>query len=211
MTRWVGWTLAAFLLFTAGCGGLLPSSPAPRFYGLDYQAHPAACSGAVKANLRVWSLSASPPYDREQMVVTGLDRRLNFSSQYRWIARPGELVADKIIRDLAADNVFQGVASTADPLETKLNLGGRIFQFTVEESPGGTARAVLEAEFVLWRQEPRGEVLFKKHYRLEGNAMATPDSERFSEAMSGLVSRLSDQLREDLCVATKDSSFGAGG
>lgn len=203
--------MLAMLLLLSGCGGLLPSSPAPQFYGLDYPMQPGSCAEPVKENLRVWALSASPPYDREQMMVTGPDRRLNFSSQYRWIAKPGEMVADKIIRDLAQDTVFQGVAPAADPLEANLNLGGRIFRFAIEETAGGMSRAVLEVELVLWRQGPIGEVLFRKLYRIEGDPVKAPDSQAFSEAMSGLVKELSVRLRQDLCGLRPRSSSGAGG
>jgi hypothetical protein len=89
-------------------------------------------------------------------------------------------------------------------------MGGHVFRFAMEESDRST-KAVLDVEIVVWNEEPKRHILFRKHYHLESGPSTKGTPEGFAEAMSGLVRELSGNLRRDLCAVRKDSSPPDGG
>lgn len=197
--------MAMFLLSLTGCLGSLRSSTPPVYFELAYSPESVACADTPPAEVRVWHFSASAPFDREEMVVLGSSRETRFSPQYRWVAVPGVLVSDMLIRDLTVSAMFSRVISMGDPFNAPMQLGGRIFQFGWKES-NSYGRAVLDLEISLWREEPQRKILFRKRFLMESEEHPSGNPERLAGAMSEVVKQFSAALQRELCATLKGNS-----
>lgn len=199
-----------FALLLPGClQSIFPKAPPPQYYRIDYPFQPSGCAEPFPATVRVWPLNASAPYDREQMVATSPSRQVFFSSHYQWIAPAGDMVANDLTRDLSAGKVFENVASAGSFMPAAYAMSGQIYRFDLQKS-GSSSNALLDLEISLWREKPR-TVIFRKHFHYKSPPLTSNSPGEFAAAMSGLVSRLSIELRDDLCALRKDSLHPAGG
>lgn len=201
----------AFLLFAlTGCAGAFSPKHPPEYFQLEYAYAPVDCALKRGEGLRVWPFSAAAPYDRDQMMVVDPSRGVHFSSRYRWVASPGNMSSDMLLRDLARGEVFAAAVPAGDPYAASTQMSGNIFRFGLEKTDS-SYRADLEVEITVWSEKPKREILFKKRYSFLGDPVAEGSPQRFAEAMSGLVGKLSLQLREDLCSMPTGSSSPDGG
>ncbi len=185
----------------AACAPIsLPRKPAPVYYELRYDPPPASCGRTVGQTLRIWDFAEASPFDQPAMVVTD-GEAVAPSSGFQWVARPGILVAQSLIRDLGQGRMFSLVEGPRSPVDAPLELTGRIFQFAWKKE-NSSARAVLAIEVTLVRARPESQVRFRHTYQLTSPPSAsTADSAAFARAMSALVAEFSARLRSDLCQA----------
>ncbi len=201
--------LLAALLVT-GCAGMFSKSAPPEYYQIDYPFQSLSCSKPFPGAVRIWNFSASAPFDREQMLVVSPSLNVRFSSNYKWIAPPGNMLADKLIRDLSRGSVFQDAVPVGNPLFAAYEMSGRIYKFALEEN-GSPPHAVLDLEISLWQEKPVRSVLFRKNFHYESPPLQNSDPTVFANAIASLVAQLSLDLRNDLCSITPDNSRQAGG
>ncbi len=193
-------SLAASVILLASCMGSLGSSAPPRYFEVDYSPHTPPCAGsAATGSVRVWPFSASPPFDREEMIVLDSSHRVRLSPQYRWITNPGAMTADRLLRDLAKSSLFTGAVNSQSPFDTDLELGGHVFRFAWEEKDG-SSRAVLDVEVSLWRDKLEPDILFRRQYHFASRPFEEGSPEGLAEAMGDLMRQLSSQVMEDLCA-----------
>jgi ABC-type uncharacterized transport system auxiliary subunit len=204
--RW--WVLGLVALWLAGCGGkLLPKSKPPVYYQLDYQATPLHCGQAFQKGLRVWRFADSSTYQRTEMVVIQPQGKVAFSSAFQWVARPGSLVADNLLRDLTMSRLFPQVVSGNDPVTVPLELTGRVFVFAWERA-GGTSRAVLQVEVSLIDTDEPRHVVFRREYNLRSDPLGEDTSSAFARAMSELMKKFSEEFQQDLCKTIRSLARG---
>jgi ABC-type uncharacterized transport system auxiliary subunit len=205
------WTRAGCLLLVgvslsvAGCASFFSSGSPPVYYEIEYAASPPDCPAGWKEGVRVWPFSASAPYDREEMIILDADHKIRLSSVYRWVAVPGAMVADRLLQDLGGTSLFARTTAPVNRLASALELSGHIHRFAWEDRGSGGKRAVLDVEVNLWREEPKRDVIFRRHYRLESPPSGSGSPEAMAEALSQLVRELSDSLQRDLCVMRQGS------
>lgn len=209
-------SIIVLVLLSGGCSSMLiKNTKAPIRYQLTYKAAPVNCAASFDKGLRVWDFTAISPYDQTQMIVEEPDGQTLSSSTYQWVANPGEMVAQSLLRDLSTGSMFTQVVSANDPTNVKLEMTGRVFEFAWRRS-GSSARAVLQVEISVSSSGASPSVLFRKSYNLESSPFTDDNSsETFAGAMSELVGELSRRLREDLCEtassnASASKTFGAG-
>lgn len=192
--------LPFLLLPLAGCGSILTTkTPAPVYYQPEHEPARVDCGKGFDRGVRVWELSAAHPYNRPEMVVTMPGGEVRFSSAYQWVASPGAMVADELARDLGTGNLFPLVVSGDNPLVVPLDLTGRVDRFAWVQENG--AHAALTVETSLVEIGVSRKVLFRKVYDLRSGDFARDNSALFARAMGGLMARLSEELRRDLCQA----------
>lgn len=194
-------SLVLALFMMTGCASYFSSGAPPQYYKIDYATSAPDCPAGWKESVRVWPFSASAPYDREEMIILDAAHKVRFSSVYRWVAVPGVMIADRLLQDLEGSHLFTGATAPVNRLASALELSGHIHRFAWEEGGGsGGKRAVVDAEVSLWREEPKRDVLFRRHYHLESAPTASGSAEVMAEALSRLVRDLSDSLQRDLCA-----------
>lgn len=198
-SRRIWWWFWFWLLSMGGCVSFhLPSAVAPVYYQLDYRPAPAHCSQTFKKGVRVWKFGASSPYERTEMVVLQPQGQVQFSSAFQWVASPGVLVADCLLRDLALSRLFPRVVGANDPTTTPLELSGHIFVFAWERR-GATSQAALQVAVSLVDTGTPRQVLFRREYNLRSAPFSEDTSVAFARAMGSLMSAFSVRLQQDLC------------
>jgi len=74
------------------------------------------------------------PFDHEQMVIVAPSQAVRFSSTYKWVSPPGNMLADKLMRDLSAAHVFENAVPVGSPMFAAYEMGGHIYRFALEEN-----------------------------------------------------------------------------
>jgi ABC-type uncharacterized transport system auxiliary subunit len=196
--RW--WFFWLVPLCLAGCVSFhLPSAAPPVYYQLDYPPAPVHCSRPFQKGVRVWKFATSSPYGRTEMVVLKPEGQVLFSSAFQWVASPGTLVAESLLRDLSLSRLFPQVVSANDPANVPLELSGHIFTFAWERS-GMTSWATLQLEVSLIDTEAPRRVIFRREYDLRSQPFVADTSAAFARAMSDLMQEFSQKFQRDLCT-----------
>ena len=195
--RW--WFLGLLLPGLMGCVSFhLPTSAPPVYYQLDYQSPSVHCPCPFAEGLRVWKFTSSSPYGRTDMVVLKPDGQIQFSSTFQWIAPPGTMVAEKLLRDLTMNRLFPQVVSSNDPATVPLELSGHVFLFASERS-GAISRAALHVEVSLIDNTKPRKVILHREYDLRSAPFMENTSAAFARAMSTVMRELSERFQRDLC------------
>jgi ABC-type uncharacterized transport system auxiliary subunit len=196
-------SLAAIL---TGCLSMTTQSQAPKYFQIRYQSPQVQCSSGLDADVRVWPLTASTPYDREQMILLDSEHKVRFSQSNRWVAPPGQMLSDRLAKDLSGGPLFNRVITPVDPFTARVNLGGNLYRCAWSRE-NGTGRAVLEVELTLWVEDGERQVLFRRLYTLKSEPAELDRADDFAEAVSRLARELSLRARRDICARIEDSSF----
>ncbi len=197
--------LAALLLGLTACLSFTSSSPPPSYFQLSYALDPIGGGRLFDDTLRVWDLKELSPYDRQEMVVVDTPVKVDFSRRNRWVARPGHMVAQMLIRDLSRSSMFARLVTPLDPNPAPFQLGGHLFEFA-REGAGSSCHAVIDAEIVFWRESPKRKVLLHKHYHFESPGESGDNPDLFAAGMSDAMRRFSSRLRDDIRATRTDSS-----
>jgi ABC-type uncharacterized transport system auxiliary subunit len=193
--------LSGVLVLMAGCAPLFHPSAPPTYYALNVPALQDLPCPRKEASLCVWPFAASQPYDRTEMVIASNAYQMLFSSQHRWIAAPGEMLAEQIATALSAGGPFQTVVMPGNPAAPpSWNLSGHIHRFALSRN-SDKVNAELDVRVVLWEEGTHREVRFQKTYGMKEEVQGTVRPELFAEAMSRAVGRLVERLARDLCAA----------
>jgi ABC-type uncharacterized transport system auxiliary subunit len=195
-------------LMLSGCGSLFSNAPAPDYYQIDYPYQPSSCDKPFSGAVRIWPFSAVRPFDREQMIATSPSLQVLFSPHYKWVNPAGDMVANSLMRDLSLGKIFEDIVPAGNPMAAEYGISGQIYRFALEEE-GPSPYAILDLEISLWQEKPR-TVVFRKHFHYESPPLTSTGPNEFAHAMAGLVSRLSTDLRNDLCAIMQGNSHPAG-
>jgi ABC-type uncharacterized transport system auxiliary subunit len=145
------------------------------------------------------------------MVVLSDAARVRYSSQYSWVAQPGKVVADWLLRDISQSQLFASVMTSGETFANSYDLGGRLFAFSWQRR-GDRWEAVLDAEITLVENrsgQPR-QIVLRKPYRLVSEPVPEHAPEAFARTMSSIVGELSTQLQNDLCVLAGQAPAPSG-
>ena len=204
--------MLVMVAMVSSCASMF-ARPAPSsLFQLEYTPQFVACRTSFPASVRMWPLEASSPYDQEAMVVLSDAARVRYSSQYSWVAQPGKLVADWLLRDISQSLLFASVMTSGETFATSYDLGGRLFAFSWQRR-GDRWEAVLDAEITLVENrsgQPR-RVVLRKPYRLVSEPVTEHAPEAFVRSMSKLMGEFSAALQQDLCVLAGQVPTPSGG
>jgi ABC-type uncharacterized transport system auxiliary subunit len=201
MSSYKWWFILLIPACLTGCVSFsLPKAAAPVYYQLDYQHTPVPCSRAFQKGVRVWKFTSSSPYGRTEMAVLNPEGKVQFSHSFQWVASPGTLVSQSLLRDLTLSPLFPQAVSANDPANVPLELSGHVFVFAWERT-GSISRAALQVEVSLIDTEPPRRVIFRRSYDLKSGPMVENTSAAFAQAMSGLMQEFSQKFQQDLGAA----------
>jgi ABC-type uncharacterized transport system auxiliary subunit len=202
----------ATLVLSAGCAAMF-ARPAPSsLYQLNHQSQVAGCPSSFPASVRVWPLEASPPYDQESMVVLADEARVRHSSQYSWVAQPGRIVSEWLLRDLSQASMFPSVMTSGESFTNSYDLGGHLFAFAWQRRQEQW-QALLDVEITLVSNRPgqSRQILMRKSYRLVSEPVVEHGPESFARAMSKVMTAFSTALQQDLCaLSSQPHGLSAG-
>ncbi|NLP05706.1 membrane integrity-associated transporter subunit PqiC [Candidatus Fermentibacteria bacterium] len=194
--------LTLFLLACCSCisvslGGR--SSPA-----VVYEVNPPPPARAASASclvLRIADFTASPAYDRTDMVVVDSTGRVVRASGHRWASTPASLLADLLTRDLMAEGRFESVYRRYTLVGEDVQLDAHVREFGSRYS-GGSWVARVETDVTILDTRS-GTIAFQGTIRLE-EPMPSGGFDELATTMGKLAGRWSSEVRAELdgiCVS----------
>ncbi len=163
---------------------------------LQWEAPETPVSRTFSHPVRVRDFEGSGSYQLSGMVISRADGSIRESSDNRWAARPGAMLAEMLARDLQAAGGFPAVFRTAASVNEIVTIEGYVRQFGAVQKDSTTWMAVFDIDVTLMGS--RGsEVIFQKNYRYSGQLPA-PGFRELAETLSDLSETWSEQVREDL-------------
>ncbi len=188
--------LAAMLL-GPGCVKLSQPAPAVRDYRLAYPVEPAE-RPVLPLVLQILSFTVSAAYDSQGMLFRDGEHRLGRFRHDRWAANPGNLIADALARDLAADGSFRAVQTSRAPLVSDYKLSGEIEEFE-EHAEGGRCFANLRLRLLVASLRPgSGDPVALRRAYEESEPSICGDGASLAAAMSTVMDRISTRIRADV-------------
>lgn len=195
----VWFLLAVAAVSMPGCSALLGSTSAPPvYYQLEYDAPSVPCSHPFSEAVRVWGFTASSPFDRPEMVVVREGGEVLYSAARQWVATPGNMISQSLLRDFDDGSLFPRAVSAEDPTVVPLDLTGRVFSFAWEKRDA-SVRAALQVDVSLTEAGKERRLLFRRRYALTGPPSSTDTAAGFASAMSSLMREFSERLQRGLC------------
>jgi uncharacterized lipoprotein YmbA len=201
--RKTGFIFGLIMLVSTGCSSILiKSTPAPSYYQIEYAPYSPSCSAGFQQGVRIWPFTASPPFDRSEMVVERDARQVELAGNDLWVATPGTLLAQSLIRDLSGGDLFPLVVGSDDPTVVPFELTGHIYDFAWQKS-NSAMRAKLHVEVDLLDTTQGSKKLFHSDYDLRSKPFVDNSPRAFASGMSDLVRQFSRKLSADLCHAAR--------
>jgi len=193
--------MAGALFFSLSCSiNLTQPSMEVRRYQLDYEAPITGVDSMVDAVMRIRRFSASPVYDRPEIIFSSgkFERGVDFYNQ--WATRPGDMIPALLMRDIQASGLFRAVTNNLSGLLPDYELEGVVMEFLDADKDGKERSAVLSVQVTVTKVNPgKGEnaILIQKTY-----AASSPFTERkpqaFVAAMSAAMKTFSGELIKDI-------------
>ncbi|MCX7823911.1 MAG: hypothetical protein N2260_10805 [Syntrophobacterales bacterium] len=184
-----------------GCtGSIIPKSPPPQYYQLDYNYREVKVpTESFKDKiLRIWEFNAKSPFDGTEMVVEVGRSGIAISRVHQWIDRPGALLSEWIRRDIDRDGMFGGAYETVEiGKEIDVELSGTVERWSLIKD-GDTYFSIIEATLTVWQKKPKPYILFKKHYAIRSSPIPYRDPEAFAKAATEIAAKLSYEFRSEL-------------
>jgi ABC-type uncharacterized transport system auxiliary subunit len=185
-------TAAALLgLLTLAACGALHRQASPRIYlGLTAKL-PSGGLSPGGPTLQVLPFSAAAEFRSDQLATrTGPDR-WNLSQYHRWLAEPGEMVAQAAADYLSRTGRYGAVASAPPPFEPAYRLGGSVRALYWDKAIG---RAVVEVEAAAASREGvSGFWVYRAEAPVEGSEVGS-----FTRAAGTALTEVLGRLARDL-------------
>lgn len=158
--------LLLFALLLAGCIDRGKASPMIENYALEYPSPALAGLPPLDQALKVERFSSAKAFSSLSMVYRPEPYKLDYYGSNRWMANPGDMVSDYLLRDLRNSGLFRGVFSYRDFEDARFVLQGGVEEF-LESDDGDRRSAVLTLSVVLTdntRPSFPDRLVFQKKY-----------------------------------------------
>ncbi len=190
------------LALAAAAGGCTPSGnlySRATFYTLEHPPPRPDGRQPLPVVLRVDPFETAPPYDSERLAYREAPHTAGQYFYHRWRARPGDLVAYHLRRDLAASGLFRAVTSPQSTTLADFYLEGVVEEFL--EAEGDSAPTAVLAVTVVLARRQAGEhphaVLQQRGYRVS-KPCGTAGPEALAAAMDEAVAELARHVLDDV-------------
>lgn len=202
---WAGLALPMLsMVLIAGCSlGAKPSYKVNQ-YTLEYPLPFSKELTSINEFVKVEEFSVAQTFNTSAMVYKEGPNLRNVDPYHRWRTKPGEMVAEYLVRDLRNCGLFRAVISYDDSMETRYLLEGEVDEFLeVSEKDGRKAVLGLNVTFLdLTKRNTIEKVVFQRDYKvIEPHLERTPAA--LAQGMSRAMEKISKQIILDLQDAVK--------
>ncbi len=203
------WTNLALLMLSmvliTGCSLGAKSSYKVNQYTLEYTCPFSKELTSINELVKVEQFSVAQTFNTSAMIYREGPNLRNVDPYNRWRTKPGEMVAEYLVRDLRNCGLFQAVISYNDSEEARYLLEGQVDEF-LEASERDGRKAILSLNVTLLdltKRNTAGKVIFQRDYKaVEPFPEKTPAA--LAQGMSRAMEKISRQIILDLQDAVKN-------
>jgi ABC-type uncharacterized transport system auxiliary subunit len=195
-------TIPICALATIGCFATA-KVPVVQHYRLDYVPQ-ATERTPLPVVLRLSSFRTAAAYARSGIIYREGGHGIDTYPNRRWIADPGRMITDLLVRDLASSGLFRAVEQSPSRLQSDYIISGEIEE--IEEVAASECAARLKIRVLLAnasRENSPDSVLFQKSFTHNEPSRCT-DIDDLVTAMSRALANISQQLQSDVYAAIVD-------
>lgn len=184
--------LCAAALLLWGCGGLLPTTPAPDLYNLTPKSTFNGGMPSVPWQLVIEEPLAARGLDSTRIAVRPSSTQLKYLSGVRWTNRAPKMVQTLLVESFENSGKILAVGRQAIGLRSDCNLKTELREFQLEFNEEGepVVRVRINAKMI---RQPAQEIIasetFERIVKAESQQMA-PVVAAFDEALGGAMKRL---------------------
>jgi ABC-type uncharacterized transport system auxiliary subunit len=204
-------TKAVFILLALciGLGGCAGGGKPPYSidsYFLDYAAPLTPAAETLPATLKFSRFPVASAYNSTQMIFRKDAHRFDFFNYSRWAVNPGDMIADRLLRDIRESRLFQAVFSRQEMEDGRFVVSGNVEDFFLRmDNDRGTAVVALTISLKdSAARNAAKKIIFQKKYRIE-EPLPEASPYGYSQAASQAMKKLSEQIIGDLWMAAKNS------
>ena len=188
----------------SGCISPKRDSDVINYYSLEYAPPAVSESRGIPVVIRLGKFQVAPVFDTNKMIYREADYKRNAYTYHKWWAKPDDLAAQFLSRDLKAGGLFKAVLLFNRGLPATHAVEGTVSEF-FEEDTGNDRQAVLTMDITLIAEnEPdagRGIIMQKTYKKTETYQEKNPRA--LAEAMSRAMADVSARIITDIYQALK--------
>ena len=198
--------IALAFICLGGCAGSGKPPYSIDTYFLDYPAPVARPAETIPATLKFSRFSVAAAYNSTHMIFRKDAYRFDFFNYSRWAVNPGDMVADRLLRDIRESGLFQAVFSRQEMEDGRFVISGSVEDFFLRvDNDRGTAVIALNVSLKDSAAKEAGKkIIFQKQYRSE-EPLTEASPYGYSQAASQAMQKISGQLIGDLRTAVKNN------
>jgi cholesterol transport system auxiliary component len=168
-------------------------------YALEYPPPAIKNLSPIDAVIRLDRFSVSQIFNHVKMIYRQKPTHYNEYAYHRWRANPGDMVGDRLLRDLRAAGIFKSVFSWRDMENTPFILKGGVGEFYESDEKDGR-KAILSVHITLMDTtsgELTKQIIFQKDYHYR-EPVPEQTVHGFAQGMSRAVEKFSGQIITDI-------------
>lgn len=192
-------------MLLGGCAG----SGKPPFsmdtYVLDYTAPDISAAQTLETTLKFSRFSVAAAYNSTHMIFRKDAQRFDAFNYSRWAVNPGDMIADRLCRDLRKNHLFQAVFSRQEMEEGRWVVSGSVedFYLRMDNDRGAAVVALTVSLKDSAVKDNTKKIIFQKNYRFE-EPLPEASPYGYSRAASEAMRKISKQIIVDLHGAAKN-------
>jgi ABC-type uncharacterized transport system auxiliary subunit len=198
--------MLSFLL--AGCFNLGKPSPVINPYALEYKPPVFSEAAAVDEAMVVGRFDAAQAISGFAMIYRPEPFRYSAYNDCRWAAKPADMVADSLTRDLRESGLFNTVFSYHQSDFARFRLDGTLVEFYEDDER--ESKATITLNIILSgrnRQDLARKTILQKTYRVSEHCEKTPKG--LARGMSKAMESLSRQISTEISSAIRKDAMAS--
>lgn len=194
-----------FMFFILGISGCVTGGKPPyeiKSYILTYTSDPIGSTDKINATMKFSRFSIASAYNSTNMIFRKDQFSLDFFNYSRWAVNPADMIADYLLRDIRAGNLFQAVFSRYEAEEGRFIFSGNVEEFYLLMDQKDN-RAVISVVLSLTdtsQKETGKKVVWQKKYAIQ-EPLREDSPYGYSEAASRAMKVISQQIISDIYAA----------
>ncbi len=177
------------------CLNLRSQSKRISYYALDSRSPKVEGLSPLPFTLKILPFSSIKPYNTRRIIYKEGRFNLDSYAYHRWIAPPGDMVSQIIIRDFRESGLFKAIISGNVPLPSSFYLEGTVEDF-LHSGMKEEGRAILKVNIILFKKKGLNpDIIFQKTY-----SASTPCPETMPEDIARAMSSSMEVISRDILM-----------
>lgn len=173
-------------------------------YILTYTSDPIGSADKINATMKFSRFSIASAYNSTSMIFRKGEYSVDAFNYSRWAVNPADMIADFLLRDIRASNLFHAVFSRYATEEGRFILSGNVeeFDLLMDQTDNRAVISIVLSLTDALQKETGKKVVWQKKYSIQ-EPLRENSPYGYSEAASRAMKVISQQIIGDIYEAVK--------